>query len=155
MRNISLCVCARMCARVHTHAHSVAADSLQPCSPPGSSVHGISQARIAAWVAISFSRGIFSSKGWMSPESLILTGRFFTAEPEAYIYICVCVCVYYISIRQLNTDWVVSMSWLLQSVLIWLGCMDHYKLEFSFFPHMYYIPTSGIVGHMVVLFFIF
>ena len=27
------------------------------CSPPGSSVHGISQARILVWVAISFSRG--------------------------------------------------------------------------------------------------
>ena len=29
------------------------------CSPPGSSVHGISQARILEWVAISFSTGIF------------------------------------------------------------------------------------------------
>ena len=27
------------------------------CSPPGSVVHGISQARILEWVAISFSRG--------------------------------------------------------------------------------------------------
>ena len=27
------------------------------CSPPGSSVHGISQARILEWVAISYSRG--------------------------------------------------------------------------------------------------
>ena len=27
------------------------------CSPPGSSVHGISQARILEWVAISFCRG--------------------------------------------------------------------------------------------------
>ena len=27
------------------------------CGPPGSSVHGISQARILQWVAISFSRG--------------------------------------------------------------------------------------------------
>ena len=27
------------------------------CSPPGSSVHGTSQARILEWVAISFSRG--------------------------------------------------------------------------------------------------
>ena len=26
------------------------------CSPPGSSVHGISQARILVWIAISFSR---------------------------------------------------------------------------------------------------
>ena len=28
-----------------------------PCSLPGSSVHGILQARILEWVAISFSRG--------------------------------------------------------------------------------------------------
>ena len=27
------------------------------CSPPGSSVHGILQARILEWVAISFSKG--------------------------------------------------------------------------------------------------
>ena len=34
-------------------------DSLRPvdCSPPGSSVHGILQARLLEWVAISFSRG--------------------------------------------------------------------------------------------------
>ena len=29
------------------------------CSPPGSSVHGILQARILEWVAITFSRGSF------------------------------------------------------------------------------------------------
>ena len=29
------------------------------CSPPGYSVHGIFQARILKWVAISSSRGIF------------------------------------------------------------------------------------------------
>ena len=40
-------------------SHSVVSDSLQPvdCSPPSSSVHGILQARILEWVAISFSRG--------------------------------------------------------------------------------------------------
>ena len=27
------------------------------CSPPGSSVHGIFQARVLEWIAISFSRG--------------------------------------------------------------------------------------------------
>ena len=32
------------------------------CSPPGSSVHGIFQARILEWVVISFSRG--SSRDW-------------------------------------------------------------------------------------------
>ena len=33
------------------------------CSPPGSSVHGIFQARILEWVDTSFSRGIFLSQG--------------------------------------------------------------------------------------------
>ena len=32
-------------------------------SPPGSSVHGILQARILEWVAIPFSRGIFPTQG--------------------------------------------------------------------------------------------
>ena len=33
------------------------------CSPPGSSVHGILQARILEWVASPFSRGIFLTQG--------------------------------------------------------------------------------------------
>ena len=33
-------------------------------SPPGSSVHGILQARILEWVAIPFSRRIFPTQGW-------------------------------------------------------------------------------------------
>ena len=39
---------------------SVVSDSLHSlvdCNPPSSSVHGILQARILEWVAISFSRG--------------------------------------------------------------------------------------------------
>ena len=40
-------------------SHFVMSDSLRPRGlwPPGSSVHGILQARILEWVAISFSRG--------------------------------------------------------------------------------------------------
>ena len=48
-------------------------------SPSGSSVHGISQARILAWVAISFSRGIFPAQGlnphllhWFTSADLLL-----------------------------------------------------------------------------------
>ena len=37
------------------------------CSPPGSYVHGIFQARILEWVAISFSRG--SSDPGIEPRS--------------------------------------------------------------------------------------
>ena len=49
------------------------------CSTPGSSVHGISQARILHCIAISSSREIFSTQGsnhgYVSP---VLGGRFFT-----------------------------------------------------------------------------
>jgi len=42
-------------------SHQVLSDScdLTVCSPPGSSVYGISQVKILEWVAISFSRGPF------------------------------------------------------------------------------------------------
>ena len=40
------------------------------CSPPGSSIHGISQARILEWVAISFSRGSSWPRDW-TPISCI------------------------------------------------------------------------------------
>ena len=46
------------------------------CSPPGSCVHGILQARIPEWVAISFSRG----SSWPRDRTRVacLPGRFFT-----------------------------------------------------------------------------
>ena len=34
------------------------------CSPPGSSIHGIFQARILEWVAISYSRGSSWAREW-------------------------------------------------------------------------------------------
>ena len=39
------------------HAQSLSLCNPMDCSPPGSSVNGISQERILEWVAISFSRG--------------------------------------------------------------------------------------------------
>ena len=50
------------------------------CSP-GSSVHGISQARMLEWGAIPFSRG--SSHPGTERESPALAGGFFTTEPPA------------------------------------------------------------------------
>ena len=46
------------------------------CRLPGSSVHGILQARRLEWVAIPFSRGSSWPRGW-TPVSCI-AGRFFT-----------------------------------------------------------------------------
>ena len=45
------------------------------CSPPGSSVHGILQARILEWVAISFSRG--SSRPRDRTQVSCIAGRCF------------------------------------------------------------------------------
>ena len=43
---------------------SVVSDSLRPCNPTGSSVHGILQARILEWVANSFLlQGFFPTQG--------------------------------------------------------------------------------------------
>ena len=46
------------------------------CSPPGSSVHGIFQARILEWVAISFSRGTSWPRDWTGFSRIV--GRSFT-----------------------------------------------------------------------------
>ena len=50
------------------------------CSPPGSSVHEILQARILEWVAMASSRGSSRPKDqiWVSG----IAGEFFTAEPQ-------------------------------------------------------------------------
>ena len=49
-------------------SHSAESDSCDPrdCNPPGSSVHGISQARMLEWVAISYSRGSPWPRDWTS-----------------------------------------------------------------------------------------
>ena len=65
---------------------------LMDYSPPGSSVHGILQARILEWVAISFSRG----SSWPRNQTRVscIAGRFFTdwAMREAQKAICCCCC---------------------------------------------------------------
>ena len=45
------------------------------CSPPGSSIHGIFQAGVLEWVAISFSRGSSQPRG-RTQVSRIAGGRF-------------------------------------------------------------------------------
>ena len=52
------------------------------CSPRGSSVRGISQARIGKWAAVSYSRDLPGPR--IKPPSLVspaLAGRFFTTVP--------------------------------------------------------------------------
>ena len=53
--DIEVCVCVCMCGHICSVTSSVTCQFF---------VHGIHQARILAWVAISFSRGIFPTQGW-------------------------------------------------------------------------------------------
>ena len=90
------------CLYIHTYMHiwsevtQSCATLHNPvdCSPPGSSVHGILQARILEWVAISFSRG--SSQPRDQTQVSHIAGRRFNlwATREAYsTYICIYSCI--------------------------------------------------------------
>ena len=53
------------------------------CSPPGPSVHGISQVRILEWVAMPFSREVFPNPGIRSAPLALADGFFTTELPTA------------------------------------------------------------------------
>ena len=57
------------------------------CSLPGSTIHGIFQARILEWVAISFSRRSSRSRDWTRVSHIV--GRHFTvwATREVHYYV--------------------------------------------------------------------
>ena len=63
------------------------------CSPPGSSVHGILQARILEWAAISSSRG----SSWPRDQTHIFCASCIAAdcstEPPGKLPLSVCVCI--------------------------------------------------------------
>ena len=69
---IKVCMCAQ------SLSHVGFCDPVD-CSPPGSSVHGILQARVLEWVAFPFSRGL--PNPGIEPGSPALAGRFFTTNP--------------------------------------------------------------------------
>ena len=73
------------------------------CSLPCSSVHGILQARILEWAAISFSRGSSQPRDWTRVSHI--AGRHFTLWAwrvfkhkyifkYTHIYTCICICIY-------------------------------------------------------------
>ena len=66
---IYICMCAKSLQSCPTLWDPV------DCSPPGSSVHGISQARILEWVASSFSRRSSWPRDWTHISYLSWTGR--------------------------------------------------------------------------------
>ena len=72
-----MCMCAKSLRLCQTLCDSM------DCSLPGSSVHGILQARILEWVAMPSSRG--SSQPRDGTQVSCITGRFFATEPNSTI----------------------------------------------------------------------
>ena len=60
--DMCVCVCVCVCARARAHLCMLSLSTIWLCDPmshnlAGSSIHGIVQARILEWVAITYSRG--------------------------------------------------------------------------------------------------
>ena len=74
MCDLGFCVCVCVCVRVAQSCLTLC--NPMDCSPPCSCVHGILQARILKWVAISLSRGSSQPRG--QNRVSYIAGRFFT-----------------------------------------------------------------------------
>ena len=78
---------SRMCVCLVTSVGLTLCDPMD-CSLPGSSLHGILQARILGWVAVPLSRGCSQPRDrtWMS----YIAGRFFiiSVTREALLFAC-------------------------------------------------------------------
>ena len=86
--------------RLLLFSHSVLFHSCDPMdyTPPGSSVHGISQARILEWVAIPFFRGY----SWPRDQTCVsfIAGGFFTSAPPGEPLKMLCTTSHYLQGRQ-------------------------------------------------------
>ena len=80
-------VCSRVCARMCTQLCPTLCDPMD-CSLRGSSVHGILQARILQWVAISSSGGSFWPRDWTHISCVSFTGRriLYLAFPSEFTF---------------------------------------------------------------------
>ena len=117
------------------------------CSLPGSSVHGILQARIQKWVAISFSRGSSQPRDptWVSCTA----GRFFTVQasretlvvPPPFLTLEEPFCAYvirkvYLTLRMRNKQFLYLLPLPFSLILPKLLCLTHLPSFFSFLRNL-------------------
>ena len=82
-----VCVFIPMHVCLLSHFSSIHCNPMN-CSPPGSSVHGILQARIPQWVAVPSSRGSFWLRDWTHVScGFCIAGGFFTTKPQQEAHI--------------------------------------------------------------------
>ena len=107
------------------------------CSPPGSFVHGILQARILRWVAYPFSRGSSQPRDqtWVSYTA----GRFFTiwatweAQGNVYVYqipilYTMHILQFYVNYASVNHVWMWGLgceeSWVMKNWCFWTVVLE-------------------------------
>ena len=86
------------------------------CSPPGSSVHEIFQARILEWVAISFSRGSSHSRDQICVSCL--AGWFFITEPPGKLISWSIVSILILCYKQ-SWEWKLSLKCVFRPARAW------------------------------------
>ena len=114
------------------------------CSPPGSSIHGISQARILEWVAIMDRQ----QNSWLLPNdskiSIItyplplppLTHSLSFTCPPALKVCSFKTCIYSKAIKAWSATtgcWHIETPICMANVFIQIKCMANYTVHFSFF----------------------
>ena len=72
--------------RVCALSHVLTLCSPAGCSPPGSTVHGVFQARILEWVAVSYLRGSYWSRQWTWVSCIGKWVLYHWAAWEAHLY---------------------------------------------------------------------
>ena len=98
-------------------------------SMPGSSVHGISQARVLEWVATSFSRESSWPRDWTRVSCI--AGGFFTTEPPGKFRCCILNVIYYKTIQS--------------KILVYKCHFDHLTYTFSI------LWANKLKSHNVIL----
>ena len=94
------------------------------CSPPGSSAHGIFQARIPEWVAIFFSR----RSSWSRAQICVpcIAGGFFTAKPTEkplIFYYFALICKQMLCFKLFSACWLSKFA--SESLKIFLNLIAH------------------------------
>ena len=105
---------------------------------PGSSVHGISQARKLDLVVISFSRGCSQPRD--QTHVSWIAGRFFTAEPPGQLHIFLRLTQKKIHCFKMIIFFYPSVQTLLKTSSVWgthfclFICFDNWQFYFTYYP---------------------
>ena len=110
------------------------------CSPPSSSVHGISQAGILEWFAISFSRGL--PHPGINPATLALADGVFTTEPSGKPRLLVTLLQSQTRLKRLSSS---SSYPKWHSRLMYVNCFGPFKK----FTHLWTSMALKAISHVL------